>query len=172
METANQGVRVHSNPFSLDITGTKFEVPKESEEGKEATPCPYTTDDGMLLQPDLGTLRNCNVQPTQALVIADPMTLDGHPNILSPRQILKNKLATAQTSKLSLKMSFSVNFQKNAGKDDTPSPFSSTDFGAIKSNWAVNITLKNALDTLLRGMGIPVVQIEQLNDQKLQFTIA
>jgi len=85
METANQGVRVHLNPFGLDITGTKFEVPKEPEEGKEATPCPYTNEDGMLLQPDLGTLRNCNVQPTQAFVIADPMTLDGHANILSPR---------------------------------------------------------------------------------------
>jgi glutamine synthetase len=104
------------------------------------------------------------INQTQAFVIADPLTLDGQVNILSPRQILKTKLAQAKANKLDLQLKFSVNFLKNAGKDDQPSPFHTVDLGAIKSNWATNASLKSALDSLLRGMGIPVVQIDQLND--------
>ena len=73
---------------------------------------------------------------------------------------------------INLKMNFTVNFQKTNTKDETPSPFHSSDLGAIKSNWQTNTAIKNSLDTLLRGMGIPITQIDLVNDQKLQLTIS
>ena len=47
------------------------------------------------------------------------------------------------------------------------------DSGAIMSNWAQNSNqFAAAIDNTLRHMGIPVTQIEQVSEQKLNITIA
>ena len=71
-----------------------------------------------------------------------------------------------------LKLDFTVNFAKSAsGKDDTQPPFSTVDHGALKSSWQQTFQLQSALDTVLRGMGIPLSQLELVNDQKFKVTV-
>ena len=110
-----------------------------------------------MLKADLTSLRQCQMHQTQAFVLADPYSLTEQIYPFSPRNLLKRFVAETPLSKpVHLKMNFTVNFQKTNTKDDQPSPFHTVDHGAIKSNWQNNLAFQNALDTILRGMGIPV----------------
>lgn len=76
------------NPFSVDLFGDKVELGAE-EGSEEDNLTAFTCDKGLLLKPDMSTLRQSQLCQSQAFVIADPFTLCQQPHLLSPRQILK-----------------------------------------------------------------------------------
>ena len=49
-------IKFNANPFAVDVLGAKIEFPQSEEEGQEGL---KVDESGLLLKPDLTTLRQC-----------------------------------------------------------------------------------------------------------------
>jgi len=56
LEKPKNFIKFNTNPFAVDVLGAKIEFPQSEEEGQKGL---KVDESGLLLKPDLTTLRQC-----------------------------------------------------------------------------------------------------------------